>query len=536
MPAGDLTRICALTGLYFAPGVGIFAAQTFTNSDGPISVAPSSGVYTRASRYPSQITVPNSVAGTISSIAVTLHGFSADGNTGLSTQGLGILLTSPDGRQFEIFRGAGNGNDTLANVTLSIADANAAPAPNQTKSWPLTTGIVAIKPSAYADGSSPTNYVNPGPGVPAHTSAPAGTGTFGSVFHGATAAGTWKLFVVDHLQGDHVSFTSWDLVVTAAASQTSTTTTLGSNPNPSFTSGTGSAVALTATVAGARGSPVGTVAFQDGGLTIGSCSASPLSPSGANTSSATCPATFPTEGSHSIAAVYSGGGNVSPSASAPLSQFVKNHTTSPSANQSCNTGPIAMTGVGITFPYPSVINIGTDTPGIAGSVSTVSVTLNNFASPAGVGGVKALLVGPGGSKSLVFLSGAGFSGSQPPVTVTFADSAAGQVAQNGALNSGSFAAASYDSPILPSAPAPAPQVPVSVSIAAPGGGAKAQTFTTAFRGSVANGDWSLFVFDNAGSQSSASISGGWCLNITPSTAAALGSSGPGSHGRGHPDS
>src|SRR5262249_23552624 len=147
---------------------------------------------------------------------------------------------------------------------------------------------------------------------------------------------------------------------------------------------------------GTSGSPTGTVAFKDGTTTLAGCSASALSPSGANTSTATCATAFGIEGAHSLTAVYPGGGSFAASTSAAVSQFVKNHSTNPTANQFCNTGPISAPGQANTFPYPSVINIGTDTPALTGSVSTLSVTLSGLSGANGVGGVKALLVGPAG--------------------------------------------------------------------------------------------------------------------------------------------
>src|SRR6266404_507356 len=175
MVGGMMKSTRVMAGFALAALLGAANAQTFTSSDGPVSVGPvaTNGVYTPASPYPSQIAVPGSVAGTVSSVRVVLHGLAADGNNGLSTQGLGILLVAPDGRQLEIHRAAGNGGDTLTNATLNIADTNVALMPDQNSSWPALTGAINVKPTAY--GTSPTNYVSPGPGLPAHTSAPAGS-------------------------------------------------------------------------------------------------------------------------------------------------------------------------------------------------------------------------------------------------------------------------------------------------------------------------------------------------------------------------
>src|SRR6266404_4329689 len=442
MVGGMMKSTRVMAGFALAALLGAANAQTFTSSDGPVSVGPlaTNGVYTPAPPYPSQITVPGSVTGTVTSVRVVLHGLAADGNNGLSTQGLGILLVAPDGRQLEIHRATGNGGDTLTNVTLNIADSNSLLMPDQNSAWPALTGAINVKPTAYSDATSPTNYVSPGPGFPAHTSAPAGSDTLTSVFTGSVAAGTWKLYVVDHYLSDAVSFTSWDLILTVAATQTSTTTVVTSNPNPSFTAGANSSVGLTANVSSTSGAPTGTVLFKDGANTIGGCSSVNLSPAGPNSSSATCTTTFLTEGAHSITAVYSGGGTFSASASLALNQFVKNHSTNPATGQYCNAGPISAPGLGNALPFPSVINVGTDTPALGGAVATLTVTLNGLSGQTGLGAVKALLVSPGGARSLVFLSDAGFSANQPSANVTFSDAAATQVGQNSALITGSYQA------------------------------------------------------------------------------------------------
>jgi uncharacterized repeat protein (TIGR01451 family) len=524
-----MTPTRVLTGIALLLSLGVASGQTFSSSDGPISVGPLStnGIYTPASRYPSQIAVPGSVTGNVTSVSVRIKGLNADGNNGLATQGLGILLVSPDGRQFELHRDTSDGGESLANLTLNIADANSTFLPDQNSPWTTLTGTASYKPTAYADGSSPSNYPAPGPGAPAHSAAPAGTDTFSSVFTGAVAAGTWNLYVVDQFQNDFVSFTGWDLILTVAATTSSTNTTLSSATNPSFTAGANSSVTLSAIVSSASAAPTGTVLFRDGVNTIPGCSASPLTP-GTLSSTATCVTVFGTEGNHSLSAVYGGAGSFAASTSATLNQFVKNHSTNPTTNQFCNAGPISAPGSSNTFPYPSVINIGTDTPGLANAVATLTVSLTGVSAPNGLGGVKAVLVGPGGTKSLVFLSNAGFSGGQPSVNLTFADTASAQVAQNAALGSTSYQPTSYDSPTISSPPAPAPQPPVLLSVAAPGGGVSAKTLTTAFNGQMPNGDWSLFFFDAAGTASSASISGGWCINVTPAvgtaTATTVGSS------------
>jgi YVTN family beta-propeller protein len=98
-----------------------------------------------------------------------------------------------------------------------------------------------------------------------------------------------------------------------------TTTTIASSVNPSDI---GQAVTYTATV-GARlvssGTPNGSVAFEDGGITIPGCAVSVLV-----AGQGQCTITYSATGSHVITAVYGGTSSFLPSTSPPLGQSVAN--------------------------------------------------------------------------------------------------------------------------------------------------------------------------------------------------------------------
>lgn len=113
-------------------------------------------------------------------------------------------------------------------------------------------------------------------------------------------------------------------VFTTTPSLTASTTTLASTPNPSIV---GTNVTFTATVNGSA--PTGTVSFRAGAATIGGCSAVALAGSG-NVRTATCTTAGLSAGTHGITASYSGNAANTPSASAPLSQFV--HATPAAAS------------------------------------------------------------------------------------------------------------------------------------------------------------------------------------------------------------
>ncbi len=505
---GTALMLVVATGVAHAQCLG---TTTVTCNNGPgSSVAPLvNGTYTAATTYPSTITVPNTFSGTVTSVTVTLVGMTTDGNAGLGTQGLGLLLVSPDGRQFEFHRDTSDGGESFTNVTLVVADSNGSLAPDQNNPWLATTGTINIKPTSYADGSEPTNYPTPGPGSPTNTATPYGTATFTSVFAGAPVAGAWKLYVVDHEINDSVSFSSWTLTLGASLTSSTTTTTLSSSVDPSFTGAPNNSTTLTATVSTASsGQPTGTVNFKDGSATIGSCGAVVLAGLGGNSSSAACPAAFSAEGNHSITAVYTPTGSFAPSTSQPLDQFVKNHST----GAFCNTGTITIPGIAANQAiYPSVINV----TGFANTVSNLSITLNGLSGgSAGLGSVQMLLVSPGGN-ALEFLSHAANSAGQTSVSPTFAD-ANPSAPENGTLVTTTYQATSYSNndTFTPGPPIPAPQLPGSFLRAQPGGSG---IFQTTFSGAQADGDWLLFVFDDGGSGSNANISGGWCLNITANT-------------------
>lgn len=158
-------KLTVLTALINFPSAA--SALTFTNGSA-ISI-PSSG---SASPYPSSLVV-SGVSGTINDVNVTLralsHAFPAD---------LDILLVGPGGQTTLLMSDVGGGTDVTA-LTITFDDAASNSLAN-----PLTAGIF-----------KPTNVLG-GDTFPA----PAPAGPYGaqlSVFNGASANGTWQLFVFD---------------------------------------------------------------------------------------------------------------------------------------------------------------------------------------------------------------------------------------------------------------------------------------------------------------------------------------------------
>jgi hypothetical protein len=470
----------------------------------------SSGTYNPATVYPAGNVVPGTVTGTVTSVIVTLNTFTAlSSNSAFGTQGLSMMLVSPDGRQFEFFRAIGDGSQSLNFTALTFSDSGAIPAPDPNNFFTSASGSPTFKPSAYdADLSSPTNYVSPGPGHPAHTAANLGSGTFTNVFTGAVAAGTWNLYAVDHSDPtDHITFANWTLVLGVSATSSSTSTGLVSNLNPSFTSGANGPVTFTATVT-STSTPTGSVTFLNGASAM--CSGVALNGSG----QAACPTTIGTEGNQSITAVYNPTGSFATSTSPALIQVVRNHSTNPTTNQYCNTGSISAPGTPTTqLIYPSFLNV----PALGNTVAAVSVNLKGLAGPNGLGAAQFLLVAPDGSHNLDFLSHAGFSGGQGSVNGTITDN--NPSAPNNSAFPNNFLYQPTDdhnqADTFGQPPLPAPQLPASIKLAQPSPGSV--TLNQEFSGVTGAGDWLLYLYDNGGSSSAVSLTGGWCLTFTLNT-------------------
>jgi hypothetical protein len=489
------------------------------------------GTWVPATVYPSTLTV-SGLSGTITTVSVQLHGLTSDGQgAGLGTVDLGVLLKGPNGLYIELMGQAGNGNNgelwTGSGVLLNIQDGGTRmpddACPSGSGSWPsLDVSNGSSEGGPFAPTSCPFSnsydtYPSPGPGTltSGEVAAPAGSATLTGAFGGLDPNGAWSLYLVndegEFASEDDQSISGWSLIFTLNQTQSSTTTSLSSSIDPSFTSGTDSSTTLTATVTGTPSPSGGTVAFKDGGNTI-SCGGGNQVLSGGK---ATCIETFTTQGNHALTAVYSGSGTFAGSTGS-LNQFVETPTT----GSFCDAGTITMPGQDDTSPYPSVINV----TGISNAVATVSVTLDGFSWSPSANAVHLLLVAPSNQAFEFFAattdaSAGNYTFSDTGTQITEAD-------EEGALSPGTWQPAVYTEPppaedvFTPEPPNPAPQVASSFTVAAPRGNPGAGTFENTFNGATANGAWSLFVYDDAGTTAAGSITGGWCLDITQASGAA----------------
>jgi subtilisin-like proprotein convertase family protein len=187
----------------------------------------------------------------------------------------------------------------------------------------------------------------------------------------------------------------------------------------------------------------------------------------------------------SARAVYDAGSTV---ASSPINTTVQTIST---ITDPANTTVINIPGSGMSSPYPSKITVA----GLPSNPIKVTVTLTGI-SHTYPDDLDVLLVGPGGQK-VMLMSDAGGSSDINNVSLTFDDAAASNLADSTAILSGTFKPTDFATG--DNFPAPAPAGPYGTSL-------------SAFDGLNPNGTWSLYVFDDAASDSG-SIAGGWSIKL-----------------------
>jgi subtilisin-like proprotein convertase family protein len=157
-----------------------------------------------------------------------------------------------------------------------------------------------------------------------------------------------------------------------------------------------------------------------------------------------------------------------------------------------NPDPISIPSVGTATPYPSPITVG----GIGDQLVDVTVTLTGI-SHTYPDDIDILLVGPSGA-SVILMSDAGGGGDLVDVTLTFSDAASGTLPDSTQIVSGTYLPTNYVTGDAFAAPAPP--------------GPYGSTFA-GFIGTNPNGEWRLFVVDDASSDLG-QIAGGWTLHLT----------------------
>ncbi len=185
------------------------------------------------------------------------------------------------------------------------------------------------------------------------------------------------------------------------------------------------------------------------------------------------------------------------------------------ANNNYNGQGICTTLGGVAAPYPSTITVA----GGPIQIGSLRVTLYDLSHNM-PDNVDVLLVGPQGQNIVLMADAGGNLDLTTPATLTFSDTA-GQVLPNSAvLTTGIYEPTTWE-PGQSDFPPPAPAGPYNEPGSAVGGTGN-QTLMGVFGLTNANGDWNLYIRDDAGFITDAitgCFAGGWGLEFLSTTAA-----------------
>jgi subtilisin-like proprotein convertase family protein len=151
-------------------------------------------------------------------------------------------------------------------------------------------------------------------------------------------------------------------------------------------------------------------------------------------------------------------------------------------------------------PYPASVNVS----GMSGTISKVVVAVNGL-SHTWARDIDMVLVGPGGQK-VMLMSDAGGTTVISNANVTFDATAALAVPQDTAITTSTYLPTDYSIGPADFFPLPGPPPPGGLGTLYP-------TDLTVFNGTSPNGDWKLFVLDDAAADAG-QIAGGFTLTIT----------------------
>ena len=141
-----------------------------------------------ASVYPIQIPV-SGMTTNVADIRVQVFGL-----THTWPDDLDVLLVAPDGRTLVMQSDAGGGTN-VSNATYTLEGAAAGPMPDE-----LVLDAASYRPADYLGGVD--TFPAPAPPGPYQLAPPAGAETFASAFGGASANGTWSVYIVDDTSAD----------------------------------------------------------------------------------------------------------------------------------------------------------------------------------------------------------------------------------------------------------------------------------------------------------------------------------------------
>lgn len=307
----------------------------------------------------------------------------------------------------------------------------------------LTATITAAPPGS----GTPTGSVEFFDGIVSLGTAPL-TGGVGSIQVSTLTAGSHSLTAV--YSGDSGFGVSTSPSVTQVVNKAATSTTLDSALNPSVFGQTVALTATVTTVAPGMGTPVGSVQFFDGIVSLGT-----VALNGAGM--ATLQISTLTGGTHSITAQYLDSANFSTSTSPVLSQVVNPATTSTMLS---NVPSTSVFGQPVTLT--ATVTVGAPSPATAsGTVEFFAGALSLGTAPTNGSGVATLIVTniPVGVQSLTatFLANTNFQGSvSTPVSQTVTQASTTTSIANVPSNSVFGQVVTLTATVSPVAPSTAP--------------------------------------------------------------------------------
>jgi sugar lactone lactonase YvrE len=396
-PTGTVTFLDGATSIGTAtlagnPGVAAFTTAALSvgthtitvmypgdSFNGPSSSSPLSQVVNSAQTSTAVAAAPSpGIAGGLETITATLKvtaGASTPTGTVTFTSGATQLGSAPvnagtatitpalgPGTYQIIATYGGDANDTgstSAAFPLTVNQAATQTALTVAPNPALVQQPITFTGKVTGNGGTPTGSVNflaNGNIIGAGSVNASGTATFNT---SALAAGTYSITAAYTGDANDAASTSGATSLTVSLATTTTTVTV--TPNPALV---GSAVTITAKVAGNGGTPTGTVNFIANGNTLAAASLS------GGTASFITPALAP--GTYSITASYLGDAADSPSTSSPVSEVVGLIPTTTSLGTSVTTGPT-----------PQVILVATVLNSGSGVLPTGTVTFLSGATQIG---------------------------------------------------------------------------------------------------------------------------------------------------------
>jgi autotransporter-associated beta strand protein len=241
------------------------------------------------------------------------------------------------------------------------------------------------------------------------------TGTFFNLPEGAKFDASGFTFQINYNAGD-----GNDVVLTRVPMDTTTGLISSQNPEDPNVN-----VTFTATVSAASGTPTGTIQFKNGGVPMGSAVAM------VNGSATSAPVSFPSPGTQTITAEYSGDAHFNPSTSSAVNQIVRAHITSSlsvtapansafSYSITADNTPTLFSATGL----PASLTLNTSTGDITGTptnsdLNSYQVSLQAMGSSGTASGTLTLIIdsAPSASGQAVF----GSEDTPLPITVSASD-------------------------------------------------------------------------------------------------------------------